>query len=169
MNWIKDLKIQLSRNETPPRVNEAPIPDQDNSIHEEGTMILDPIVTRGKGRPPSKMKASKVDQIVKKKLARKKTQEESQKIKIVQLKKKGPCTSSVQDGQNYFLSGNGIINHLAPFNPNQNHIGQINQVPYYAQIINHKVGYYELLQAQHHINNHPSLRHDQPSSSRHGA
>ncbi|XP_057432495.1 protein FAR-RED IMPAIRED RESPONSE 1-like [Lotus japonicus] len=167
MNWINSLKNELSCKETPPEMNTAPITDQDNSIQEEGTKILDPKVTRGKGqRPPSKRKASKVDQIVNKKIATKKTQEGNQKSKNVQSQNKGSSTSSVhvnkndgfirsqiineigtqesiQDGQSCFLSGNGIINHLAPFNPNQNHIGQ---VPYYAQIVNRGIGYYELVQ-----------------------
>ncbi|XP_057444298.1 protein FAR1-RELATED SEQUENCE 6-like [Lotus japonicus] len=183
MNWINSLKNELSCKETPPEMNTTPITDQDNSIQEEGTKILDPKVTRGRGRPPSKRKASKVDQIVNKKIATKKTQEGNQKSKNVQSQNKGSSTSSVhvnkndgfirsqiineigtqesiQDGQSCFLSGNGIINHLAPFNPNQNHIGQ---VPYYAQIVNRGIGYYELVQAQHHINNQPSSsRHDQP-------
>jgi len=38
------------------------------------TKILDPVTARSKGRPPSKKKASKVDQIVKRKLAGKKGQ-----------------------------------------------------------------------------------------------
>jgi len=75
MNWIKDLKIKLACKETSPRILE-----EDNSAQNLATIILDPVVARGKGRHPSKRKTSKVDQIVKKKIARKKTLKCSQKI-----------------------------------------------------------------------------------------
>jgi len=43
------------------------------------TRILDPTSSRSKGRPSLKKKASKVNQIAKKKFTRKKTQKRSQK------------------------------------------------------------------------------------------
>jgi hypothetical protein len=54
MNQINELKIELTCNES--------------------SKVLDPTTTRSKRHPPSKRKASKVDQIVQKKLAGKKTE-----------------------------------------------------------------------------------------------
>ncbi|XP_024642129.1 protein FAR-RED IMPAIRED RESPONSE 1-like [Medicago truncatula] len=68
MNWIKDLKIKLTCKKNSPIIIE-----EVNSIQNQASRILDPIVARGKGRPPSKRKASIVDKIIKKKIAGKKT------------------------------------------------------------------------------------------------
>jgi hypothetical protein len=73
MNWIENLKIELTCKETSPGFIE-----EDSSVRNRGTRILDPKVARCKGRPPEKRKVSKVDQNVKKKL-RKKDQKRSQK------------------------------------------------------------------------------------------
>ena len=75
MNWIQNMKIQLPCNETSPRIIE-----EDCSVQSQAT-ILDPKLARSKGRPPSKRKTSKVDQIVKKKLAQKKTKKNNQNSK----------------------------------------------------------------------------------------
>jgi BRCT domain type II-containing protein len=54
--------------------------EEERSVQEHVTKILDPIVAQRKGRRPAKRKASKLDQIVKKKLAAgKKTQNSSKK------------------------------------------------------------------------------------------
>lgn len=69
MNWIKDLNIKLSCKESSHVVIE-----EVDLVQNQGTKILDPTAARSKGRPPSKRKSSKVDQIVKKKIAGKNTQ-----------------------------------------------------------------------------------------------
>jgi zinc finger SWIM domain-containing protein 3 len=74
MNWIEDLKIELTCKETSPEFIE-----EDSSVRNCVTRILDPKMARSKGRPPTKIKVSKVDQIVKKKLTRKKDKKRSQK------------------------------------------------------------------------------------------
>ncbi|WJX42280.1 hypothetical protein P8452_29530 [Trifolium repens] len=56
-------------------------------------------------------------------------------------------------------NGQGGTSNLAPFNPNSVLTGEVNhQVPFYSQVMNNGVSYFELLQAQHHVN--------EPSSSR---
>jgi hypothetical protein len=74
MNWIEDLKIELTCKETSPEFIE-----EDSSVRNCVTRILDPKMARSKGRPPTKIKVSKVDQIVKKKLTRKRDKKRSQK------------------------------------------------------------------------------------------
>jgi hypothetical protein len=76
INWIEDLKIEL-----PCKKSSSKIVEQDSSVQNHMTRILDPLTTRSKGRPPEKRKASKLDQIVKKKIAGKKTQKRIQKSK----------------------------------------------------------------------------------------
>ncbi|KAL6494000.1 hypothetical protein OROGR_031909 [Orobanche gracilis] len=122
-------------------------------------MILDPVPARSKGRPPSKRKTSKVEQIVKKKFVGKKAQKKDLCISKVQEIENERFTGSqivdavdtqesIQNGQSYFWRNeHGPINNLAPFNPNQVHIGE---VPYYSQTTNHNVSFFQLLQAQHH-------------------
>lgn len=53
--------------------------EEDSLVQNQMAKILDPATTRSKGRPPSKRKASKVDQIVQKKVLRKKTQNRNKK------------------------------------------------------------------------------------------
>jgi zinc finger SWIM domain-containing protein 3 len=79
MNWIKNLKIELTCKESSPVIIE-----EERSVQEHVTKILDPIVAQRKGRRPAKRKASKLDQIVKKKLAGKKTRNSSKKSNSVQ-------------------------------------------------------------------------------------
>ncbi|CAJ2646049.1 unnamed protein product [Trifolium pratense] len=74
MNWIKDLKIELTCKQSPPEVIE-----RDSLVQKQRNKILDPKEARSKGRPPFKRKASKVDQVVKKKLVGKKTQKRNKK------------------------------------------------------------------------------------------
>jgi hypothetical protein len=81
MNWIKDLQIKLTCKKASPIIIE-----EVNSIQNQASRILDPVVARGKGRPPSKRKASIVDKVIKKKIAGKKTQS-SQKRTICQSSK----------------------------------------------------------------------------------
>jgi zinc finger SWIM domain-containing protein 3 len=69
MNWIKELKIELTCKESPPEVIE-----KDSLVQKQMNKILDPKVARSKGRPRFKRQVSKVDQIVKKKRVGKKTQ-----------------------------------------------------------------------------------------------
>jgi hypothetical protein len=68
MNWIKEIKMEFTSKET----STANI-EEDGSVRNQVTKILDPNATRSKGRPPYKRKPSKADKIVKK-LARKRTQ-----------------------------------------------------------------------------------------------
>jgi hypothetical protein len=68
MNRIKEIKIEFTSKET----STANI-EEDGSVRNQVTKILDPNATRSKGRPPYKRKPSKADKIVKK-LARKRTQ-----------------------------------------------------------------------------------------------
>jgi zinc finger SWIM domain-containing protein 3 len=75
MNWIKNLKIELTCKESSPVILE-----EERLVQEHVTKILDPIVAQRKGRRPFKRKASKVDQIVKKKFAGKKTQNSRKKV-----------------------------------------------------------------------------------------
>jgi len=70
-NWIKEVKNEFTSKEASPGIVE------DGSVQNQVIKILDPIPTRSKGRPPSKRKSSKVDQIVKK-ISKKKTQKRSQ-------------------------------------------------------------------------------------------
>jgi len=79
MNLIENMKIELPCNETSPRIVE-----EDCSAQNQAT-ILDPKLARSKGRPPSKRKTSIVDQIVKKKLAKKKTKKSNQNSKNIQV------------------------------------------------------------------------------------
>jgi hypothetical protein len=72
MNWIKDIKDEFTSKETSPSIV------GDGSDQNQGIKILDPVKTRGKGRPPEKRKISKVDQIGKK-LAKKRTKKSCQK------------------------------------------------------------------------------------------
>ncbi|XP_039686629.1 protein FAR-RED IMPAIRED RESPONSE 1-like [Medicago truncatula] len=147
MNWIQNMKIELPCNETSPRIIE-----EDCSVQSQAT-ILDPKLARSKGRPPSKRKTSKFDQI-------------------------GPCISRGQeieyevcyrsqlgDGigtqesiqvnkeyssqeQNNVRSGeNGSVNTVAPFNPNQEYLGEENKAPYYSEVINHNAACSDLLQS----------------------
>ena len=90
MNWIKNLQIELTGEETSSGMIKEPMVSEGAStlVSKPVTKVLDPIVTRSKGRPPSKRKASKVDQIVKKKLARKRTQKNSKKSANHQSKEK---------------------------------------------------------------------------------
>jgi hypothetical protein len=69
MNWIKELKIELTCKVSPPEVIE-----RDSLVQKQMNKILDPKVARSKGRPRFKRQVSKVDQIVKKKRVGKKTQ-----------------------------------------------------------------------------------------------
>ncbi|XP_024634327.2 protein FAR-RED IMPAIRED RESPONSE 1 [Medicago truncatula] len=91
MNWIQNMKIELPCNETSPRIIE-----EDCSVQSQAT-ILDPKLARSKGRPPSKRKTSKFDQIVKKKLAQKKTKKNNQNSKKTQGPEEGPCISRGQE------------------------------------------------------------------------
>ncbi|WJX68081.1 hypothetical protein P8452_52488 [Trifolium repens] len=72
----------------------------------------------------------------------------------------GICTQeSIQCKQNSFgWNGQSGTNNLAPFNPNSGLITEVNQVPFYSQVMNHGASYFQLLQAQYHVND--------PSSSR---
>ncbi|WJX69854.1 hypothetical protein P8452_54027 [Trifolium repens] len=72
----------------------------------------------------------------------------------------GICTQeSIQCKQNSFgWNGQSATNNLAPFNPNSGLITEVNQVPFYSQVMNHGASYFQLLQAQYHVND--------PSSSR---
>jgi hypothetical protein len=72
MNLIKKIKSEFTSQETCPEIIE-----EDGLVHNQVTKILDPVPTRSKGRPPSKRKSSKVDQIVNK-LAKKRTKKRSQ-------------------------------------------------------------------------------------------
>ncbi|RHN65236.1 hypothetical protein MtrunA17_Chr3g0077731 [Medicago truncatula] len=85
------MKIELPCNETSPRIIE-----EDCSVQSQAT-ILDPKLARSKGRPPSKRKTSKFDQIVKKKLAQKKTKKNNQNSKKTQGPEEGPCISRGQE------------------------------------------------------------------------
>ncbi|KAK2377134.1 hypothetical protein QL285_077848 [Trifolium repens] len=85
MNWIKNLKIELTCKESSPVIIE-----EERSVQEYVTKILDPIVAQRKGRRPAKRKASKLDQIVKKKLAGKKTRNSSKKSNSVQTQEEVP-------------------------------------------------------------------------------
>ncbi|XP_045791255.1 protein FAR1-RELATED SEQUENCE 6-like [Trifolium pratense] len=164
MNWIKDIKDEFASKETSP----TSIVEEDGSEQNQVTKILDPVKTRCKGRPPSNRKSSKVDQIVKK-LARKRTQKRSKKKGKDQGQKENLCSSRVQESvqvidgidtresiqceqSSFGWNGQGGTNNLAPFNPNSVLISQVNQVPFYSQVMNHGVSYFELLQAQHHVN-----------------
>jgi hypothetical protein len=69
MNWIKELKIELTCKVSPPEVIE-----RDSLVQKQMNKILDPKVARSKGRPRFKRQVSKVDQIIKKKRVGKKTQ-----------------------------------------------------------------------------------------------
>jgi zinc finger SWIM domain-containing protein 3 len=69
MNWIKELKIELTCKESPPEVIE-----RDSLVQKQMNKILDPKVARSKGHPRFKRQVSKVDQIIKKKCVGKKTQ-----------------------------------------------------------------------------------------------
>ncbi|KAK7260742.1 hypothetical protein RIF29_27033 [Crotalaria pallida] len=154
-------------------MDKEPFVNQDSAIPKQASKILDPIVARCKGRPPSKRKVSKADQIVKKKLARKRTQKSSQNIDHSQEQDLYAMTAqengnegilgsqvageisthdSTQCEHNFFWSGQDTSSFLAPFNPNLDHISE---VPYYPQIINNNVTYYDFLQAQHHMNMQP--------------
>ncbi|WJX42083.1 hypothetical protein P8452_29355 [Trifolium repens] len=99
-------------------------------------------------RPPEKRKVSKLDQIVKKKIAGKKTTKRIQNSKNDHSQEEGLCTSRVQEvaSENYFRSQiidgigtqesiqheqsyfqkSGIIDKLAPFNPNQEYTNEDN-------------------------------------------
>lgn len=61
MNWIKDLKSELTCKETSSKITR-----DDTSIGNHVTKIRDPTAAWSKGRPLSEMKSSKDDQIVKK-------------------------------------------------------------------------------------------------------
>ncbi|XP_045810245.1 uncharacterized protein LOC123904654 [Trifolium pratense] len=167
MNFIKDIKDEFTFKETSSSIAE------DGSDQNQVTKILDPVKTRCKGRPPSNRKSSKADQIVKK-LAKKRTKKNSQKsANIHAQKEKDMCASRVQEsvqvidrvGTQKSIQGEqssfgrneqGGVNKLAPFNPNSILIKEVNQVPFYSQVMNHGGSYFELLQAQHHVND-PSL------------
>ncbi|XP_045818523.1 protein FAR1-RELATED SEQUENCE 6-like [Trifolium pratense] len=165
MNWIKDLKIELTCKQSSPVIIE-----EERLVQDHATKILDPIVSQKKGRPREKRKTSKVDQIVKKKLAKKKTKNSSKKSNSGQTQEERFL--SVQETENAGFSTSQTIDdidtqesiqvNLAPFNPNKKYFVEVNQVPYYtqSQIINHNLSYAELLKAQHHMN-------DKPSSSGH--
>ncbi|XP_045810181.1 protein FAR1-RELATED SEQUENCE 4-like [Trifolium pratense] len=162
MNWIKDLKIELTCKQSPPEVIE-----RDSLVQKQRNKILDPKEARSKGRPPFKRKASKVDQIVKKKLVGKKTQKRNKKSNNYQSQEEGPSISKAQDYEDFSTSQSIDLNVigtqesiqvnkiLAPFNPNQKYIDDANQAPNYSQSINSNISYSELLQAQHHINDRP--------------
>ncbi|CAJ2665675.1 unnamed protein product [Trifolium pratense] len=167
MNFIKDIKDEFTSKETSSSIAE------DGSDQNQVTKILDPVKTRCKGRPPSNRKSSKADQIVKK-LAKKRTKKNSQKsANIHAQKEKDMCASRVQEsvqvidrvGTQKSIQGEqssfgrneqGGVNKLAPFNPNSILIKEVNQVPFYSQVMNHGGSYFELLQAQYHVND-PSL------------
>lgn len=72
MDRIENLKLDMTCQESFSEITEG-----DNLVQNQMTKILDPVATRSKGRPPSKRKSSKVDQIVKK-ISKKKTQKRSQ-------------------------------------------------------------------------------------------
>jgi hypothetical protein len=73
MNRIKEIQIEFTSKETSPDIIE-----EDGSIPNQETNILDPKVARSKGRPPFKRTTSKADQIVKK-IAKKRIQIRSKK------------------------------------------------------------------------------------------
>ncbi|XP_024636609.2 protein FAR-RED IMPAIRED RESPONSE 1-like [Medicago truncatula] len=162
MDRIENLKLEMTCQESFSEITEG-----DNLVQNQMTKILDPAVTRSKGRPPSKRKASKVDQSVKRKLAGKKGQKSNKKNNTYQSQEEGPSISKVQENQEFSISQTidldvidtqesiHVKQMLAPFNPNQKYL-DVDKVPYYSQSINHDVSYLELLQAQHHINDHPS-------------
>ncbi|CAJ2653121.1 unnamed protein product [Trifolium pratense] len=163
MNLIKDIKDEFTSKETSSSIA------KDGSDQNQVTKIIDPVKTRCKGRPPSNRKSSKADQIVKK-LAKKRTKKNSQKCANIHAQKeKGMCASRVQEsvqvidrvGTQKSIQGEqssfgrneqGGVNKLAPFNPNSILIKEVNQVPFYSQVMNHGGSYFELLQAQHHVN-----------------
>ncbi|XP_024634837.2 protein FAR-RED IMPAIRED RESPONSE 1-like [Medicago truncatula] len=91
MNLIQNMKIELPCNETSPRIVE-----EDCSAQNQAT-ILDPKLARSKGRPPSKRKTSIVDQIVKKKLAQKKSIKNNQNSKNIRVQEEGQCSSRGQE------------------------------------------------------------------------
>lgn len=76
MNWIKDLKNVLTCKGPSSRIIE-----ENSSIPNHVTRILDSAVCQSNGCPPSKRKTSDIDQILKKKLARNKTQKNNQENK----------------------------------------------------------------------------------------
>jgi zinc finger SWIM domain-containing protein 3 len=78
MNWIKDLKNVLTYKEPSSRIAHdlSSIPN-----HVTRMLELDPTVTQSNGCPPLKRKPSNIDQILKKKLARNKTQQNNQENK----------------------------------------------------------------------------------------
>lgn len=79
MDRIENLKLEMTCQESFSEITEG-----DNLVQNQMTKILDPAVTRSKGRPPSKRKASKVDQSVKRKLAGKKGQKSNKKSNTYQ-------------------------------------------------------------------------------------
>ncbi|XP_045806958.1 uncharacterized protein LOC123899783 isoform X2 [Trifolium pratense] len=114
MDWIKDLKIELTCKKSSPRIRE-----EDGSIPNQVSSILDPVEARRKGRPREKRKAAKVDQIVKKKLAKKKTQ--------TSQKRKNSQSQEEHEHNDLLSSGNGGINSLAPFDSTQEQNGDVYQ------------------------------------------
>ncbi|MCI03589.1 FAR1-related protein, partial [Trifolium medium] len=158
MNRIKEIKIEFTSKETSPDIIE-----EDGSVPNEENKILDPKVARSKGRPPSTRKSSKVDQIVKK-FAKKRIQIRSKKSGKDQGQKKNLCASRVQESvqvidgidtqesinqceqSSFGWNGQSGTYNLAPFNPNSVLIGEVNQAPFYSQVMNHGVSYFELLQ-----------------------
>ncbi|KAK2394860.1 hypothetical protein QL285_056645 [Trifolium repens] len=61
--------------------------------------------------------------------------------------------------QNSFgWNGQSATNNLAPFNPNSGLITEVNQVPFYSQVMNHGASYFQLLQAQYPVNDLSSSR-----------
>ncbi|PNX71278.1 hypothetical protein L195_g027153 [Trifolium pratense] len=142
MNWIKDLKIELTCKQSPPEVIE-----RDSLVQKQRNKILDPKEARSKGRPPFKRKASKVDQVVKKKLVGKKTQKRNKKSNNYQSQEEGPSISKAQDYEDFSTSQSIDLNVIGT----QESI----QAPNYSQSINSNISYSELLQAQHHINDRP--------------
>ncbi|KAL6551959.1 hypothetical protein OROGR_008113 [Orobanche gracilis] len=128
-NWICALKNELSCNETSSGIVHAPSIEQDNPVQSQVTKILDPKVARSKGRPPSKRKTSKVDQIVKKKLTTKRTPrnrqnsnkgKQNEELLGSQVIAGIDTQERIQCEQNYFWRNElGTTSKLAPFNPNQ--------------------------------------------------
>ncbi|XP_004496070.1 protein FAR-RED IMPAIRED RESPONSE 1-like [Cicer arietinum] len=133
MNWIKDLKNVLTCKEPSSKIT-----GEHSSIPNHVTRILGPTVAQNNGLPPSKRKTSKVDQILKKKLAIKRSQENNQENTIDQSQEEALCRPRVQEIEN------------------EEHLGDVSQDPYYPQVINHNISCCELLQAQHLMNDQPS-------------
>lgn len=134
MNRIKDLKTVLSSKEPSSRITQ-----EHTSTPNHVTRIVDPTVTLSNGHPLSKRKTSNVDQILKKKLARHKTPKNSKENKNDQSQEEGSlCTPILQETDD------------------EEHLSDVNQVPYCPQIINQNISCSELLQAQHHKNDQPS-------------